>query len=342
MTVTIRDVAKRLNLSITTVSRALDGYSDVAQATRQLVVVTAREMGYVPNRAARQLRRQRADTIGYILPASSLHFSEPFYTEFVSGLGDQASLHNCDVVVSTAPPNSQEERQVYERWVQGRKVDGVILNRVRLDDWRIQFMGEQGFPFAALERPQNLPAAARSAYLEVDNRGAMVEMVRHLTGLGHRRIAYIGGPAMLKIQVERQAGFEAGIVEAGLPLDPQLICSTGMNSQGGYERAMGLLDLPEPPSAIACINDSVAFGVLHAAYEHGLAVGRQLSVTGFDGVSEAEHTQPPLTTLNLPLYQIARRLVDMLLALVEGSPLPGAPAPIQPELQARGSTGAPV
>jgi LacI family transcriptional regulator len=99
---TIRNVAKKLNLSITTVSRALDGYDDVAERTRKLVIETAHEMGYAPNRAARQLRRQQTDTIGYIIPSNSAGFADPFFSEFIAGLGDEASVHNYDLLVTTA------------------------------------------------------------------------------------------------------------------------------------------------------------------------------------------------------------------------------------------------
>src|SRR4030067_356069 len=96
---TIRDVARKLNISVTTVSRALDGYADVAGETRRLIIQTAQEMGYVPNQAARQLRRKRSDTIGYILPADKPRFSDPFFAEFIAGLGDEASAHGFDLLV---------------------------------------------------------------------------------------------------------------------------------------------------------------------------------------------------------------------------------------------------
>jgi LacI family transcriptional regulator len=148
----IRDVAQRLNLSITTVSRALDGYDDVAEETRQLVVRTAHEMGYTPNRAARQLRRHRAEVIGYILPADKPQFSDAFFSEFIAGLGDEASIHSYDLLVSSAAPDSTEEQAAYQRWVQAGKVDGIILNRIRLHDWRIQYLAGQKMPFACVER----------------------------------------------------------------------------------------------------------------------------------------------------------------------------------------------
>ncbi|MGC1379001.1 MAG: LacI family DNA-binding transcriptional regulator, partial [Anaerolineales bacterium] len=179
--VRIRDVAKQLNLSITTVSRALDGYDDVAEQTRQLVVRTAQEMGYTPNRAARQLRRRRADTIGYILPAAKPAFSGTFLSEFISGLGDEAALHNYDLLISAAEPNSMEEHTTYQRWVQSGKVDGVVLNRVRLHDWRIQYLTAQKVPIACLERSLD---AFEFFGVEVDSYSGFLELTHYLVGLG--------------------------------------------------------------------------------------------------------------------------------------------------------------
>ncbi len=189
MSTTIRDVANRLNLSITTVSRALDGYADVAEETRRLVFKTADEMGYVPNQAARQLRRRRSDAIGYILPADKPRFSDPFFAEFIAGLGDEASAHGLDLLVSTAPPGSLIEQRAYERWTHGRKVDGLILNRIHLYDWRVQYLAQAQFPFVTLERsldPYDYPS------VEVDGRCWFRTLIDHLVSLGHRRIAYIG------------------------------------------------------------------------------------------------------------------------------------------------------
>ena len=146
MHLTIRDVAKKLNLSITTISRALDGYDDVAESTRKLVIETAQEMGYAPNRAARQLRRQQTDTIGYIIPSNNAGFADPFFSEFIAGLGDEASAHNYDLLVTTAPPSPPKEKVQQGRWLQGGKVEGRVGNRIHLDDWRLGYLAEKGTP----------------------------------------------------------------------------------------------------------------------------------------------------------------------------------------------------
>lgn len=337
MTVTIRDVAKALNLSITTVSRALDGYDDVAEETRQRVVRAAREMGYAPNQVARQLRRQRSDTLGYILPAQTPRFSDPFYSEFVSGLGDEVAQDNFDLLISTAAPKEESERLIYQKWVRGRRVDGFVLNRMLLQDWRVQFLAENQVPFVTLERTLD---PFDFNFIEVDGQAGFIELMAHLVEMGHSQIAYIGGPSYMTLQASRFAGYRAGLVNAGLPFVPELALEGSMTRAGGRQAALQLLDLPNPPTAIACVNDLTAIGVLRAARERALRVGRDLAVAGFDGIEEAERSDPPLTTLVQPIYDIARRLVRMLLQEINGEPVVERRVRLKPELIVRASTRA--
>jgi DNA-binding LacI/PurR family transcriptional regulator len=274
----------------------------VAEETRQLIVKTAHEMGYVPNQAARQLRRKRSDTIGYILPTDRPRFSDPFFAEFIAGLGDEAAMHGLDLLVSTAPPGSQAEQQAYERWTHGRKVDGVVLNRLHLRDWRVQYLAQAQFPFVTLERsldPYDYPS------VEVDGRRWFKALIEHLVSLGHQRIAYIGASPDLKIQADRLDGYRDGLQSHGLAFDAELAVEGDLTSEGGYRAGERLFALPNPPTAIACVDDMTAIGVLHAAREQGRTVGKELAVAGFDGIEGFEHTQPPLTTVNQPVYQIA-------------------------------------
>lgn len=335
MAVTIRDVARRLNVSITTVSRALDGYDDVAKDTRERVVRTAHEMGYVPSRAARQLRRQRADIIGYILPTAGPHFTDRFFSEFIAGLGDQAASNNFDLLVSTAAPDTAAEKQTYTRWVQGRRVDGFVLNRMRLYDWRASYLAKTKFPFVVHGHTQ---LQDDYPFIEIDSHSGFALLVQHLVEHGHKRIAYIGAPAKFTLQVDRFAGYRQGLASAALPFDEQLVAEGDLTRDGGYQAAKQLLRLPQPPTAILGANDLTALGVLRAAQECGLVVGRDLAIAGYDGTEDSEHAQPPLTTLKQPVYETARRLATMLFALIAGEPLAERQIILQPELIVRAST----
>jgi LacI family transcriptional regulator len=335
MTVTIRDVAKRLNLSITTVSRALDGYDDVAEGTRVLVVKTAQEMGYEPNRAARQLRRKRSDTIGYILPAHRPQFSDPFFSEFIAGLGDEAARNNFDLLVSISPPDHPDEHRLYQRWLHGHKVDGFVLNRMRLYDWRVRFLAENHFPFVTLER--SLEPVDQTCVIVDGTKGFRV-LVEHLIHLGHRRIAYIGGSPYLKIQADRIAGYQVALYENNLEVIPGLIVESDLTQEGGYQAALTLLRRANPPTAIACINDLTAIGALHAAHELGYRPGEDLAIAGFDGIAESAYSEPPLTTVNQPIYEIACKLVRLLVDRIMGSSTAVSEIWIEPELIIRAST----
>jgi LacI family transcriptional regulator len=335
MPTTIRDVAKKLNISVYTVSRALDGYDDVADRTRELVIETANKMGYAPNRAARQLRRQKAETIGFIVPSISKRFSEPFFTEFISGLGEELSSQNFDLLISNAKTDDVE-RQLYQRWVNSRKVDGFILSRIRRHDWRVNFLSKWGIPFVALGRSQddiNYPS------IRIEAADEYLDLVKHIQKNGFSQFAFIGGPSDLVNQIDRLKWFRSATRKCGLEVPRDRIVSTDMSSTGGYEAARALLGSPAPPDAILCINDESAFGALHAAREHGLAVGVDVAVAGFDGIQDSQHAEPPLTTLDIPVTDIARQLAGMVLEILGESKPQAKEIVVRPALLRRASTG---
>lgn len=341
MAVTIRDIAKRLNLSVGAVSRALSGYTDIAEDTRQRIFEAAREMGYTPNRAARQLRKQTSGTtIGYIMPVDSPHFADSFFSEFIEGLGDETAAQRSDLLIATAPPAGDAEKSAYHHWVENSKVDGLILDRLHVQDWRVQYLQEKRVPFSTLERAvENGEAPADYPSVEVDSIDGLIRLVSHIAGNGFRRLAYIGGPATLKIQVDRFSGFQAGLTQNNLPFDTSLVEEGDLTSAGGYAATKRLLSIPDPPDAILCVNDETAFGALRAIDEAQLKAGKGIAVAGFDGVRDARYSNPPLTTLDQPVYDIARQLVRLLSAQISGQPIPTTRVVLEPTLLIRASTG---
>jgi len=336
MPITIRDLAKKLNLSITTVSRAIDGYSDVSEKTRTRVIHAAEEMGYAPSSAARQLRRRHSDAIGYILPTSSPRFSDPFYSDFLAGLCDEIAEHHIDLIVSSSPPGSDIEMRMYQRWIQSMRVGGIVLNRIRTQDWRASFLAQNQVPFAVLG---HISIDMKIPNIVVDERGGFERLVQHLASKGHQRIAYIGGSPDLMIQVDRFGGYQQGLLTAGLLRDKDLILEGDLTEDGGYEAARKLLAQSDPPSAILGCNDLTAIGVLRAARQAGLQVGKDLAVAGYDGIQQTEHTDPPLTTLYQPTYNIARLLAAQLLKVLKGEVIDEYRQTLEPILILRASTG---
>jgi len=335
MTAKIRDLARQLNLSITTISRALDGYPDVSTETRQRVIQAAREMGYEPSYAARHLRRQRADAIGYVLPSEAPQFSDPFSASFLTGLCDEAASNQIDIMISSAPPQSDQEMQQYQRWVQSKRVDGVILNRIRKQDWRIQYLAANHIPFVVLGKEN---AASEYPCVYADDRAGFKELIAHLAQQGRRRIAFIGADPDLIVHAERFASFQQALNTSGLSFIPELVRQSDLSETGGYHTTLQLLALPQPPTAILCANDLTAIGALHAVQEAGLTAGKDVAVAGYDGIQESEYTTPPLTTLAQPTYDMARQTVLMLTSLIQGVSLPQKQVVFQPHLILRAST----
>jgi LacI family transcriptional regulator len=176
--------------------------------------------------------------------------------------------------------------------------------------------------------------------IEVDSYAGVTELMHYLTGLGHQRIAYIGGCPGLKINLDRLSAYQAGLACSGVAVDDTLAQEGDLTLTGGYEATERLLDLPSPPTAIVCINDLTAIGAMHAVSNRGLVVGRDISVAGFDGLSDSAHSQPPLTTVEQPVYGVARQLVRILLAEINGDESIEKHVRIQPKLIIRSSTGA--
>jgi DNA-binding LacI/PurR family transcriptional regulator len=163
-------------------------------------------------------------------------------------------------------------------------------------------------------------------------------LVDHLVAQGFRRLAFIGGPENLTIHYDRFVGYSHGLADHNLPYDPSLVAQADLTSPGGYQAAKQLLSMANPPDAVICVNDETAFGVLHAAHEAHLTVGENLGVAGFDGVQDSLYSQPPLTTVDQPVLEIAHLLVRMLLAEINRDTLPERHVVIQPILRFRHST----
>ncbi len=336
MRVTLRDIAKATDLSVTTVSRALNDYDDVSPGTKALIRRVAEEMGYSPNTLAQRLRKKRTDTIGLILPTFGPRFSDPFFSELLAGIGNRAAQHGFDLLVSTRPPG-ESEMEAYRRKVQGRRVDGFVVVRTRGEDSRIDYLRNEGFPFVAYGRtdsPLDYP------FVDGDGHRGMLLVVDHLASLGHSRIACITPPPDLMFTQHRLEGFRDGLREQGIQPDEALVRTGDLTQRGGYEQASALLDLPDPPTAIAAFNDLMAFGAMSAAQERGLVVGKDLAVTGFDDTPMAEHSHPPLTTVHQPIYQIGSMVCEMLIGLTQGKPPEQPHVLLQPTLVVRFSSEA--
>lgn len=334
--VTLKTIARTTGYSITTVSRALAGYQDVAAGTRDLIQTAAHDLGYFPNLTARQLQKQRTDTIGLILPTVGPRFADPYFSLILTGIGDEIAGLGYDILISTHPPGP-DELQAYRSLVEGRRVDGVVVIRTRLTDERIGYLALRRFPFVAFGRTD---MSLQFPFIDEDGEAGTLELVLHLAQLGHRHIAYIAAPQNLTFAANRLKGYRRALDQAGLPFSEADLASGDLTRRGGEAAASALLDQPTRPSAIVAANDLMALGTMNAARARGLSIGRDLSVAGFDDIPTAETLG--LTTLNQPIYRIGRQLSQMLLGVMRGEGQPAQHVLLKPRLIVRASVGPPA
>jgi LacI family transcriptional regulator len=334
VSVTLKDVARQVNRSITTVSRALHGYEDVSQETRDLVRRAAREMGYTPNVVAQRLQKRRADTLALILSPFGPGLSDPHFGEVLAGVGDEIARASFDLLISIADP-STDELEAYRQKVSGRRVDGALVVRTRCHDKRIEFLLNSAMPFVAYGRVLD---GWDYPYVDVDHAAGMGSVIQHFNDLGHRRIAFVAGSPDFTFVHYQLEGFRQAISVYGLSADESLIVEADLTQKGGYSAAQTLLSQGDPPSAIVASSDVMALGVMSAAQDQGLDVGRDIAVAGFDDIPLAETSHPTLTTVRQPAYPIGRRLGQMLVAAACGEPLSERHVLMEPSLIIRQST----
>jgi LacI family transcriptional regulator len=308
----LREIAAALGLSVTTVSRALAGHGDVAAPTRARVAAEADRRGYSPNPLASRLRRGRSEAVAVVVPAEPGHFNDPFFTELLLGLGEALSAVDLELLVCAARPGA-EEMKAYRRLVEGRRVDGVVLARMRVEDERAAWLQARGFPFVCHGRTQ---APRPVAGVDTDGEAAVAAATRRLIELGHRRIAMIGALSAYSFARDREAGWRRALAAARLAPGPLLAAEP--SEEEGHRLAGAMLAARDAPTAIVCATDRLAIGALAAIAGAGLRAGRDVSVIGFDDLPAASWTDPPLTTIRNPARPMAKRLVEMLCAIIGG------------------------
>jgi LacI family transcriptional regulator len=335
MPITIKDIAQRVGKSTTTVSRALNDYGDISSETKAMIRRVADEMGYSPNTLAQRLQKQRTDTLSFILPTFGPRFSDPFFSEFLAGIGNKAAQYGFDLLVATRPPG-EAEMDAYRFNIQGHRTDGFILVRTRSHDPRIKFLKQAGFPFVAFGRTLD---SEDFSYVDEDGEYGMALVIDYLYHLGHRRIACLLPPEDLTFTYYRRRGIEQKSLQLGLTPDQVRLEVSDLTQRGGYQVTQILLNQEPPPTAIIACNDLMAFGAMSAAQDSGLQVGKDISITGFDDIPLAEHSHPPLTTVHQPVYQIGGMVTEMLAKKIRGQALENERVLLQPSLIVRSSCG---
>lgn len=312
--VTIRDVADALGLTKSTVSRALNGYPDISESTRLRVKRIAAEMNYQPLSYAQAVKTGRTRSLGLVLQLSDHDAHRPFLAEFLAGVSVAASVEGYTLTVASADTD-RDVIESFKALLRDGKADGFILPRAMVKDPRVAFLAQEGVPFVLYGRQDHSPA---SCWFDIRGEDAMAQAVAHLVALGHARIGFVGGGAIYNYARLRFEGFNKGLADAGLPPEPELIGADAVTLREGETSAAALLDLDAPPTAIVCAVDQAALGAYRAAEKRGLRVGRDLSITGYDGIQEGAHAEPPLTTFAVDNRAAGQKLAELLIRRMRG------------------------
>jgi LacI family transcriptional regulator len=331
--VTIRQVADLAGVSIATVSRVVNGRSDVSSTTREAVRRVMREQGYHAGVRARPGvpgAEARTGLVGVTMPV--IHHG--YFASILAGAAE--ALYERDMRIVLCPTRHEHDREVslLERLMQG-ETDGAILILPEESNEELRTLTGHGFRFVVVD-PLSEPAEGLPVVSAAHSSGA-TQATHHLLDLGHRRIGVITGPEGMASE-ERLRGHQAALAAAGVLPNQGLVMRSNFRVDGGYEAAGRLLDRPDPPSAIFAFNDSMAIGVLQAARERGLRLPVDLSVVGFDDTVEATIAVPALTTVRQPLAEMGRMAVGLLLRLLENRRLEPLRVQLATKLVVRNST----
>lgn len=338
---TLRDLSRHLGISVTQVSRALNGHSDVGAETRDRVRAAAAALNYQPNLSARKLVSGRSGIVAMVLPEGRSPQYDTLFVQSVGGLSRHFSARGMHFVLHMAGAEEDPVR-VYERLVNSGSLDGFVLQEPGADDPRIRFLSAARVPFVLHGRHV---AAPDYPFFDIDNEWVGHSLTSVLLQAGHRRVALLNGRRGLAYAEERARGYRRAHAEAGLPVDESLLMYGEMTEGAGLISIAQLWGRGAPPTAIACGNLFLAKGVFLALEAMGLSVPGDVSVTAHDDElpgQDSARMPVPLTVTHSPLQESWKPLADILTQAIEGAPLSDLQQFGTVRLIPRGSVAAPA
>lgn len=314
--ITIQDVARHANASISTVSNVINGKGYASESKRREILRSVEILGYVPSASARNLALARTHNIGFVLREAHFTHSEPFYTRIFLGAEFESRKHDHYVLLATIPEEYHAGVDT-PRFVRERNVDGVIVAG-KVDIAFIEELVSVGLPFILVDFSH-----ADYPCLSIDNRGGVLEAVSFLIEKrGHRRIAFLGADMTHPSIRERLQGYRIALFQAGISLNEEHVLtldSASPTHETGFRLADRFFQMSERPTAVFCVNDAMALGFMRYAHEHGYRIPEDVALIGFDDVDGAVFASPPLTTVRVFKEQFGEMAMRQLIDKVEGS-----------------------
>jgi DNA-binding LacI/PurR family transcriptional regulator len=332
MTITVSELARKAGVSTATVSRALTNSDHpMNESTRQRILELAREAGYQPNQVARSLRTNSTKTIGILVE----NIQSPFIAPIIRGIQDTLKPAGyLGLIVNTDWDERVEMESLH--LLNNRRIDGIIFVATWHQDTSVlEQMTKRPYVFVHRHFNSHSP----NSILSDDRQGARLA-VGHLADLGHRRIAYLSGPADWDASRFRLQGYQEELAARGLPYDAQLVNVGSWEVEGGYEAVQQILRLPDPPTAVFAGNDMIALGAIHGAQDMGLQIPRDLAIVGYDDREFTSFFRPSITTVSLPCHEMGVASAELLLKFLEGEIQSSNPIEVPGRLIVRESCGA--
>lgn len=309
----IKKLAEYLGLSKSTVSRALNGYTDVNPDTRKKVLEAAKEMDYKPNPTAKRLASGKSRNVGIILPSNSRMFVSPAFSKVLAGAAGLLSQYEYQLIVTTIS-DRQDEKQVYSDLISSGLVDGLFIVRTREKDQRIKMLEEQNFPYVCHGYAEGF---SPDVFVDVDNNHAFYLLTKRQIELGHKRIAFLDAPIELTLSQSRKKGYLKAMDEAGLPVDSRWLLNGDLNEDSAMMMTKEVMSLALHPTSILCADDTMALGTISACEELGYKPGVDIAVAGYGDYELSRHTKPSITSLKYDTHGVGEAIAKLMLNKLE-------------------------
>jgi len=310
---TIKDIARKLNISPSTVSRALRNHPDISSRTKEQVISLAKELDYHPNSIAQSLQKRSTNTIGVIVPEIKYHF----FSSVISGIEDVA--YESGYIIMVCQSNESYEREnINVRTLVSNRIAGLLISisQTTKNDEHFRILQRQGIPFVFFDRVcKNI----ETSKVVVDDHDGAFRAVEHLILSGYKRIAHLAGPRSISISQDRFQGYLSALKKYNIPFEDELVVYGGFNEEDGIMGFQRLLQLDKKPDAIFAVNDPVAIGAFMQIKECGFKIPDDFALVGFSDNPVASLIDPPLTTVAQPKYKIGRIAATLLLEQIENT-----------------------